>query len=199
MLLAVPIVLGVVPANAGIATVGIDDNLFSPGTVSGTFGGNIVWDWLTPSRQHNVRQNKGLFSSGLPTSNDDATFVRTFSAGTFPYYCEVHGSPTGGMRGTIKVRPATAAAPDGPAFTVGWASGSTNTGSAFDVQYRVGTSGDWLPWLTDTTDGSAVFGDGNDPLVVEPGTTYQFRARSQKSLTATAKVSKYSPKVSFTT
>lgn len=195
---AVPLILILTPAaDAGIAGVGIDDDFFNPATVSGTQGGNVIWEWLTPNRQHNVRQNKRLFYSGAPTSVDGVTFTRTFSAGTFPYYCEIHGAPNSGMNGTVKIKPILGQAPDGPPFTAAWAGGSTNTGTAFDVEYRVGTSGDWLPWKTDTTESSAVFGLNDDPVPVVPGTTYQIRVRSQKSVTATAKVSKFSPKVSI--
>ena len=42
-----------------------------------------------------------------------------------------------------------------------------------------------------------MFGLNDDPVTVVPGTTYQIRVRSQKSVTATAKVSKFSPKVSI--
>ncbi|MEX0754179.1 MAG: hypothetical protein WD206_04590 [Actinomycetota bacterium] len=198
VVLLVTIVLGLTPsADAGIATVGIDDNFFNPSTVSGIQGGGIAWDWLTPNRQHNVRQNKGLFISGAPTSNDDAVFVRTLSAGTFPYYCEVHGSPTSGMRGTLRIKPTLDPSPTGPPFTVAWAGAATNTGKAFDVEYRVGAAGDWLPWKTDTTQTSAVFGLNDDPVAIAPGATYQIRARSQKSVTAIGKVSKFSPRVSI--
>lgn len=189
----------VVPgAQAGITGVGIDDNVFTPSSVSGVAGDSLTWDWLTPMRSHNVRQNKTLFRSGSPTSDDNASFTRVFSAGTFAYYCEVHGGPGSGMDGTVKVRPTVAEAPTGLPFTVTWASASSNTGAAFDVEYRVGTTGDWVAWNTDTTDLSDVFGDGNDPVQVQSGVTYQVRVRSQKSVAATGKTSKFSPKVAFT-
>ena len=199
LVIVVAVGAGVMPgAQAGIPGVGIDDNVFTPSSVSGVAGDTLTWEWLTPARQHNVRQNKTLFRSGSPTSEDGMTFTRVFSAGTFAYYCEVHGGPGSGMDGTVKVRPTVAEAPAGLPFTVTWASPSSNTGAAFDVEYRVGTSGDWLPWKTDTTELSDVFGDASDPVTVQSGVTYQVRVRSQKSVTATGKTSKFSPKVSFT-
>jgi len=185
-----------VPAEAGIGGVTVSDNDFTPATLSGTLGGNVVWDWA-PSvyNTHNVRQNKRLFRSGDPTSNPNTIFIRTPSAGNYPYYCEIHGSAV--MNGVIRISPIVGQAPSGLPFTVVWASSGTNTGNAFDVQYRVG-SGDWTTWKTDTTAFSDIFGDGDDPVVVQSGVTYRIRARSQKSVTATGKVSKYSPAVAFT-
>jgi plastocyanin len=184
------------PVRAGIAVVNLGADSFNPDDVSGGVGGDVVWDWQS-SRRHNVRQDKQLFRSGDPTTDDSTTFTRRFSAGIFHYYCEVHGSPTGGMDGVVRVRPVTSDGPAGLPFTVEWATAGSNTGGAFDVQYRVG-SGDWIDWKTDTIESSDVFGEADDPVAVESGVTYRFRARSQKSVIATAKVSRYSPKSSFT-
>jgi hypothetical protein len=88
------------------------------------------------------------------------------------------------MQGVVKVRPISLAAPDGLPFTISWALGGatpTNTGNQFDVQYRVGTAGTWKVWKNDTTARSAVFGQNGQPVQVQSGRIYQFRARSQKS------------------
>jgi hypothetical protein len=88
------------------------------------------------------------------------------------------------MQGTVSVRPTHTLAPAGLPFTVSWALGGaapTNTGNQFDVQYRVGTAGPWRIWRNDTPTRSGVFGQGNQPVRVIAGRTYQFRARSQKT------------------
>jgi hypothetical protein len=135
------------------------------------------------TRAHNVRQDAKLFYSGGPTTGSINFSIRA-SAGTYHYYCELHGSATEGMAGVVKVRPISLAAPDGLPFTVSWALGGTtptNTGNQFDVQYRVGTTTTWKVWKNDTSARSGVFGQNGQPVQVQSGRIYQFRARSQKS------------------
>jgi len=74
---------------------------FSPATVTVDAGQPVCWTWS--GTEHTVKADDGSFTSGPPASS--VTFQRTFnSAGTFGYYCQVHGSTTGGMRGTVVVR-----------------------------------------------------------------------------------------------
>ena len=76
---------------------------FSPSTITVAVGQPVCWTWNTGSTSHTIKSDDGSFTSGQPAST--ATFQRTFTtAGTFGYYCQVHGSPTGGMRGTIVVQ-----------------------------------------------------------------------------------------------
>jgi plastocyanin len=183
------------PAWAGGTTVNLGNNFFDPDNVLlSAPGQQVTWEWPNNSNFHNVRQDKKLFYSGDATTNANASFTRTFSAGTFHYYCEVH-APS--MDGLVRVKPSIDKAPSGDNFTVIWATSGSNTGNVFDVQYKVGT-GDWTTWKTDTSQDSDVFGDGGDPVNVQAGTKYTFRARSQKNDDANSKVSKYSPKRSFT-
>jgi len=184
------------PAWAG-TLVDVEDNTFSPDSVSLAPGDGVTWDWVGTNNLHNVRQDKKLFYSGNATSNSNTSFTRTLSAGTFHYYCEIHGTTAGGMDGIVRVKPGADAAPAGNNFTVTWATSGSNTGNVFDVQYKVGT-GDWTTWKTDTSQVSDVFGDGGDPVNVQAGTKYSFRARSQKSDDANSKVSDWSPRKSFT-
>ena len=118
-----------------------DDKVFVPGNVTQTVGGSVLW-FGTPgsTTEHSVLQNQNLFSSGAPRTGLD--FTRAFSAGTFDYHCAKHGLP---MHGQVRVAPQVAAAPSGLPFTVKWATAASNTGSAYDVQYRV-ASGAWRTW-----------------------------------------------------
>src|SRR4029079_3557908 len=51
---------------------------------------------------HNVSADDSSFSSGQP--GQTGTFQRTLSQpGTYGYHCQVHGSATSGMRGTVVV------------------------------------------------------------------------------------------------
>jgi plastocyanin len=177
------------PAGAGSAGVDVEDTRFDPASVAVPVGGRVTWTWRGTSQPHNVRQARRLFRSGPVTSTSGTTFSRTFSAGTFPYRCEQHPVV---MRGSVRVRPGASPAPIGRPFTVSWATGSTNVGEVFDVRFKVG-SGDWRTWLTDTSATSKVFGRNGNPVTVRADTTYRFRARTQWSAAADARVSGWSP------
>jgi plastocyanin len=183
----------------GAATqIQVKDDSFSPSNppLRGfQSGASFHWQRAAGSvGQHNIRQDDGLFRSGNPTTGP-INFSVSASAGSYHYYCEVHGFPGGGMDGVVKVRPALNTAPTGNPFTVIWADSGTNTGKAFDVRYRVGTSGTWLTWKNDTTGFKAVFGQNLKPVQVQPGKTYQFQVRSEKSSDHT-KQSDWSPTLS---
>lgn len=172
-------------ANGAPAEVEVGDDFFRLASVSVSVDETVTWQKAT-SGSHSVHQLVNLFDSGSPTSAA-FQFQRVFSAGTFKYVCEVHSF----MDGTVKV-PVTVL-PDGgiDGFPlIRWASASSNTGNRFDVQYKVG-SGKWKTWLTDRRTKQAIFGD-DDPVELKVGTTYRFRARSQKGTNAT-RVSNWSP------
>jgi plastocyanin len=85
-------------------TVGLNGTTFAPSTVTVDPGQPVCWTWS--GTEHTVRGDDGSFTSGPPTAN--GTFQRTFIAsGTYGYHCQVHGTPTSGMRGTVVVRGTT--------------------------------------------------------------------------------------------
>jgi plastocyanin len=161
----------------------IDDDFFAPAappTRNVVAGASFQWlSAATSDHPHNVRQDSKLFYSGALTSAP-INYSVSASAGTYHYYCELHGSPSGGMNGVVKVRPVFAAAPTGAPFTVTWALAGTTTGNQFDVRYRISTTGTWKLWKNDTATRTGVFGQNGQPVQVLPGRTYQFQARSQK-------------------
>ncbi|HEV8241883.1 MAG TPA: Calx-beta domain-containing protein [Thermoanaerobaculia bacterium] len=76
---------------------------FSPATITIAVGQPVCWTWNTGGTSHNIKADDGSFTTGQPAST--TTFQRTFTTpGTYGYYCQVHGSPTGGMRGTVVVQ-----------------------------------------------------------------------------------------------
>jgi plastocyanin len=170
-------------ASAAATQIKIDDSFFAPRIPpvrSLATGSSFRWQSASTSDlPHNVRQNFKLFYSGAATSAP-IDYPVSASAGSYHYYCEVHGSASGGMDGVVRVRPIFAAAPDGAPFTVRWALTGTTTGNQFDVRFRVGTSGTWTLWRNDSSARAGVFGQNNQPVQVVPGLTYQFQARSQK-------------------
>jgi plastocyanin len=188
-----------IPSMAGAATtqVGVKDYAFAPKAVKVAVGDSVHWSRDVGSiGMHTVTANNGFFDTGAPTIGF-IELTATFSAGTFRYYCKMHGSPKGpgtmGMIGFVKVPDSVTAAPSGAPFTVQWASAGTNTGSRFDVEYRVG-KGPWQTWKSKTKATKAVFGKNGKPGAARAGTRYSFQSRSRTSKGP----SLWSPVASFT-
>jgi plastocyanin len=195
-------VLGVVllvpgPASGGTADVAVHDNYFLRRSVQVAVGDPVHWSRAPNSNQpHNVREDGWLFEAPPRPTNGaiDVTFV--FSAGTFHYYCETHGGPVpgpGNMDGFIRVPVSLSRTPAGLPFTVRWATAASETGTAYDVQFRVG-SGPWRTWKKDATNIRGTFGRDGKPVRVRQGVRYSFRARSQDGSNA----SRWSPVASLT-
>jgi plastocyanin len=89
------------------AAVQIGNGAFSPRELRVPAGTTVTWipDSTLP---HTVTADSGAFNSGTLQNGD--TFQHTFSeAGTYAYYCALHGGPGGaGMSGTIIVGEAEA-------------------------------------------------------------------------------------------
>jgi plastocyanin len=179
------------PAEAGQVNIEIHDNFFAPDEIGNQVGDTVRWFSDGTSNDHNVREDGELFDSGLASSMP-LDFPVVFSAGTFHYYCEVHGSEFGGMDGLVKIPVRIGRAPDGLSFTVRWATDASETGSVYDVQFKVG-AGDWRNWRANTSTLSGVFGRNRNPVRVRDGVLYKFRARSQEG----SEFSRYSPVRSF--
>lgn len=169
---------GLLATSASAATTNVDVNdgkFFNPENVTQTVGGSVHWQ-ASGIDDHSVTQNQLIFDSGAV--GPGVNFTRTFSAGTFPYHCLEHGDQ--GMTGQVRVAPQVLSGPRGLPFTVKWASSSSNTGTRFNVEYRVGT-GRWTMWKRGVTARTAVFGSRSRPVRVLRGKTYSFRVRSGNS------------------
>jgi plastocyanin len=200
--IAAAVVLVGAPAGAGhIIEVQVQDNDFVPEVVTTQIyngeGGPGIVGWIRApgsNNRHNVAEEHRIFRSGDPTFGD-IDFTRRFSAGTFDYLCEFHGPS---MSGVIKARLLMTPDPDGLPFTVRWArqgpdpNTSSNTGNVFDVQYKV-DDGQWRNWKTDTNTNKGVFGKNGNPVEVQAGHAYRFRARSQKNASTQNAHSRWSP------
>ncbi len=187
----------VAPASAAVAHIGVRDYEFAPSRAAGLVGDTVSWEWANGlDAPHDVYEDHRLFRSGPATASAGTTFKRTPSAGTFHYYCTLHGGPSGGMAGTVRIAPTTNDGPSGAPFEVVWATG-TRTGSAFDVLYRK-AGGLWKTWRTDTAALAGTFGKRGKPITVQSGEGYEFRARSQADASSPARVSGWSPTASYT-
>jgi plastocyanin len=183
VVLATIAALIVLPMTSALAVyeVAVDDNSFAPEEAKVAAGGQVHWSRAIGSTgTHNVHQDDALFHSG-PVTSGPIDYTITVSAGTYHYFCQQHGSQTGGMDGVVKGKIKILDVPAGLKFTVGWATDGTDTGSAFDVQYKVG-AGDWKNWKNDTSQLEDVFGQDGDPVPVRADKTYRFRARSQEGV-----------------
>jgi plastocyanin len=92
------------PSPVGIQLRSDGGNRFEPANVTIPVGTTVTWTWV--SGFHNVTPAGAptFTGSGSPISAPH-TFSQTFSSpGTYVYFCVVHGSPSGGMRGTIVVQ-----------------------------------------------------------------------------------------------
>ncbi len=91
------------PPGPGITNVLLKNFAFNPTPVSIKVGDTIHWIWQEDD--HSVTADAGDFDSGV--LNNGATFDRMFmTAGTFRYFCKIHGGPAGsGMSGQVVVTP----------------------------------------------------------------------------------------------
>jgi len=88
---------------AGGATVKLANFAFAPKEITIKAGTEVTWDFAD-GLPHTVSSAPGApaaFESGQKTGGD---FKFTFSAaGTYQYYCKLHGQPGSGMAGTVIV------------------------------------------------------------------------------------------------
>ena len=84
------------------AGVSVSNNQFSPFNAKVLAGGTVTWTWSPGAVTHNVTWVSGGFtpSGDKSTGTHQVTFP---AAGTFSYYCTIHGTPGGGMNGTVTV------------------------------------------------------------------------------------------------
>jgi plastocyanin len=110
------------------AAVTAGDNFFQPQSLTVSAGTTVVWT-STGALPHTVTSDTGAFDSG--TLNNGGTFQFTFSQpGTYPYYCEFHGTSGGvGMAGTIVVQGGQQATPTPAATGTPGATSSPATGT----------------------------------------------------------------------
>ena len=84
----------------------VRNNVFQPAELEVAPGATVVWAWASAGVDHNVTFDDGQASE----TQSSGTYERAFAAaGSFPYHCSIHGSPTSGMRGVVTL----AAAGDG--------------------------------------------------------------------------------------
>ena len=89
------------PAEVQIRLLNAGGNRFEPANVTVPVGTRITWTWV--GGFHDV-SSTAFAGSGDPVSPPHSYSLTFDTPGDYFYFCSVHGSPTGGMRGTIVVR-----------------------------------------------------------------------------------------------
>ena len=90
-------------AGGGDVTVTASGISFTPKTVTISIGDSV--EWINPnSGTHNVKFEDGQFETPADPSTSWPAVERTFGeAGSYAYYCELHGPPNGNMSGVVIV------------------------------------------------------------------------------------------------
>jgi plastocyanin len=156
------------PAAAATHEVGANGNAFTgglsftPAEVAGGVGDVVVWTNTDAVVPHTATEDHGLWDmtgsyGGTPVNppgfGPGETRERTFEAGTFNYFCEVHPDD---MRGMIAVAPTVKRLAHGKRrLRVTWAPGPPADGQVFDVERR--RAGEWKTVRDGTTEAKAKF------------------------------------------
>jgi plastocyanin len=175
-LLALPAVAAAAPRE-----ISAGDDFFSPKKPAArNFEAGPSFHWSRTggsSGRHNIRQDDKLFFSGHATSGP-INYTINASAGSFHYYCEIHRFS--GMSGVVKVRPRVIPESVAGEILVRWADSDTNTGSRFDVRYRVDHR-KWKLWKKDTRKFQGTFGHHDRPVNFNLNRhTYKIEVRSER-------------------
>ena len=135
------------PAATANVLVGSGGNVFVPATTNISVNDRVIWTWA--GNNHDVVSTNGAWTS-TPIQGINSKFTNTFTtAGTYFYYCSVHGTPTTGMKGAVVViapnvpptvtitNPAAGAVFAVPANVTLQASASDSDGTVASVQFLV--------------------------------------------------------------
>jgi plastocyanin len=97
------------------STIGVtvrNDNFLSdrngsvnPAVDTVAVNGTVTWTWAGGAITHNVTSTGSPSFTSSATKSAPATHAFTFTAaGTYNYFCTIHGAPAAGMRGRIVVK-----------------------------------------------------------------------------------------------
>jgi plastocyanin len=98
-----PVVPTIAPVQSGEVRVSARDNDFVTNQITVEVGSVVVWknDGRT---NHNIVAEDGTFKVEAAAFLPKAEYRYTFTkAGTFPYFCSIHGTKTVGMIGVVQV------------------------------------------------------------------------------------------------
>ena len=129
------------PARAGVThtvNVGqggsqfVDQDSGSGNTTTIALGDTVKWHWIGANHSSTRNINPETWSSGIKSA-PTTDFTHTFNTvGTFVYWCTLHGSSAGGMRGFVTVADAAA-----PTISIGNVSQSEGDGGTTNFDFPV--------------------------------------------------------------
>jgi plastocyanin len=108
-----PVLFSVISTGAtNLLTIQVVNNAFQPANSELKAGGTVTFEWASGAGPHNVAP---VPPNTIPVSTNPAppathsapySFSTVFpSPGVFAFFCEVHGTPNSGMRGSLTVVP----------------------------------------------------------------------------------------------
>jgi len=94
------------PGNGGpVATtsVSVRDNVFDPAAITVSPGATVTWTWAG-NEPHNVTWVESDLTDSSTQTSGTYQAAMPSASGELVYYCTLHGTPTGGMRGTVQIQ-----------------------------------------------------------------------------------------------
>ena len=87
------------------AEVAISDVLFTPADVTVNAGDAVRWTNTSATERHNILPvvDSSFKKHDALIKNREQVTIRFTKPGEYAYYCSIHGSPTGGQRGIVRV------------------------------------------------------------------------------------------------
>ena len=172
------------PARASTTTIQMTDEFtFDPTPIAVNMGDAVKWQAANFS--HTATSNTGLFD--LTVSSHQSKSKAFKFAGTFPYYCQFHGSPGQGMHGRLDV-PAkwlnTGTQHAGDVQRVRISTVKAPSGVAFDVQMKGPGDDAFQSFKTKISNAVVKF---------TPDAAGEYQVRSREHLLSGNRVSGWSP------
>jgi plastocyanin len=91
---------GTAPVSA--AAVQVRDNAFNPAAITVSPGARITFTW-SGNNPHNVIWAAGNLANASAQTSGAHEVTMPTARGEYVYYCSLHGSASGGMRGAVRV------------------------------------------------------------------------------------------------
>lgn len=149
LILGLALLAPISPANAVTKTVVVDNDLFSPSSLTLVVGDAVKWSF---KQLHTTTSDQGFWDSGHISAGQ--TYTRTFrDSGSYPYHCTIHST----MHGKVLV-PMKSVGTPANGYALRWSSRTSTPSSVkFDIQVkRVGTTS-WSSFRTGTATRTAFF------------------------------------------
>ena len=87
------------PSSGSTNSVTVGNNFYAPADISVDLNTTVTWTWADGATTHSVTFND---NGGSSPQQSSGTFQRTFpAAGTYTYFCTVHGASV--MHGSVTV------------------------------------------------------------------------------------------------